>query len=138
MTQTYFDGDTVGFASEFEFQPKVVRVKTLNVETNFFNKSSVRYLGWVTCSKDYYFGLYVCKLQSALKFLSNEKQWEWDSRSNTKNFFHQKFLEHLSSLLSSWSYCHTLSRALNKSIRRAARFLTTITIPTTPSSQIKR
>lgn len=45
ITQTYFDEVDVGFTSEFELQPTVVRVKTLNVETNFLNKTSVRLLG---------------------------------------------------------------------------------------------
>lgn len=45
ITQNYFDGETIGFTSEYEFQPKVVRVKTLNVETNFFKKTSVQLIG---------------------------------------------------------------------------------------------
>lgn len=47
ITQNYFDEETVGFASEYEFQPKLVRVKTLNVETNFFTKTSVQLIGLV-------------------------------------------------------------------------------------------
>lgn len=47
MTQTYFNGGTMGFAYQFEIQPKVVRVKTLNVEVDFLNKISVRLLGLV-------------------------------------------------------------------------------------------
>lgn len=45
ITQSYFDEENVGFATEYEFQPKVVRVKTLNVEMNFFKKISVQLIG---------------------------------------------------------------------------------------------
>ncbi|XP_037032707.1 nose resistant to fluoxetine protein 6-like isoform X2 [Bradysia coprophila] len=45
ITQNYFDEETVGFISQYELQPRVVRVKTLNVETNFFKKTSARLLG---------------------------------------------------------------------------------------------
>ncbi|KAJ6613713.1 hypothetical protein Bhyg_17720, partial [Pseudolycoriella hygida] len=45
ITQSYFDDETIGICSELEFQPQVVRVKTLNVETNFFKKTSVQLTG---------------------------------------------------------------------------------------------
>ncbi|KAG4070645.1 hypothetical protein HA402_013565 [Bradysia odoriphaga] len=45
ITQNYFNEETVGFLSHYELQPKVVRVKTMNVETSFFKKTSVRLLG---------------------------------------------------------------------------------------------